>query len=392
MVWSKDIKFTEAATENREARAVVEIPSSTDIMVAGAWYNNNIGQDEVILTRITATGVAVWQKTYVLTNGNDIDYELSLKATNNGIIVGLEHSTPIHSRGLAYLQINPTDGTVIRHRVLSSDGNSNYNYYNTPTANFADIYTDADGNHIVMSGYTYVPTDNYYNALLFRLPISDVFNQAVDEPWNIGEHILNNFDWTVTTVTPAFDSFTPTEHVSTITNIPDAKGYVTETPLGILENFTFKITDDSAGYLEFGDGSRQSFATDKIPQIPAANDYYLTTQDSGKHIFFEHENGVVYIPHRDDRTFPVGFAFTIVNTTGSDCWVRTMTGSTDRARLKLAGRNINTIDVGIPDSGSGSMVTVMKIKDGYLMENSDGLGDYPDVWIISGPGDLYNND
>ena len=107
---------------------------------------------------------------------------------------------------------------------------------------------------------------------------------------------------------------------------------------------------------------------------------------------FELDNGVVYIQHREGRYFPVGFAFTIVNTTNNDCWVRTMTGTTARARLKLAGRNIDTVDVGIPDSGSGSMVTVMKIKDGYTMANSDGPGDYPDVWMISGPGDVYDND
>ena len=392
VVWGKDIKFSEAASNNRQARAVIEIPGSTDIMVAGAWYNNSTNQDEIILTRMTAAGVAVWQKTYVPTNGSDIDFELNLKTTADGIIVSFEQGTPSSNRGLAYLQINPTNGTVIRHRVLSSDGNSTYNYYNTTTANFADIFTDAAGDHIVMSGYTYVPTDNYYNALLFKLPIDDIFNIAVDEKWMLGEHTLNNFDWTVTTVTSAFDSFTPTEHIDTVTNILDGKGYTSITPAGELQNFIYDVVDDSAGYLEFGDGSRQSFATDKIPQIPAANDYYLTTQDSGKHIFFEDENGVVYIPHRNDRTFPVGFTFTIVNTTGSDCWVRSMTGSSSRARLKLAGRNINTVDVGIPDSGSGSIVTVMKIKDGYTMDNSDGLGDYPDVWIVSGPGDIYDND
>jgi hypothetical protein len=88
----------------------------------------------------------------------------------------------------------------------------------------------------------------------------------------------------------------------------------------------------------------------------------------------------------------VGFTFTLVNTTGSDCFVETLTGPSNRARLKLAGRNIDTYTIGIPDSGSGSMVTFLKVKQGYTMDNSDGLGDYPDVWMVSGPGDIYNND
>jgi len=394
VVWSKDIKFTEAALENREARAVCLVPGSTDIFVAGGWYNPANGQDELILTRMTDAGAAVWQKIYsVIGNGvsRDIDFEINLKTSGNVLVVSYQQSTA-DNRGLAYLQIDPANGTVIRHRVLSADGNSNYNYYNTPTANFADIYTDSHGDHIVVAGFTYVPTDNYYNALLYRLPLDGYRNLELNEKVSIGEHILTTHQVTGYTVTSAFESFIPTEHVNTITNSFDQRDYHTRTPDGNLHVWTHTITDDSAGYLEFGDGSKQSFATNIIPQVTAANDYYLDIQDSGKHIFFENENGVVYIPHREGRYFPVGFAFTIVNTTNNDCWVRTMTGSTSRARLKLAGRNIDTVDVGIPDSGSGSMVTVMKIKDGYAMANSDGLGDYPDIWMISGPGDVYDND
>lgn len=391
VIWSKDIKFTEAASNDREARAVVEILGSTDIMVAGAWYNGDISRYEIILTRVTSAGTVVWQKTYATTDGFGFDYEFNLKSINDGIILSFEQNTN-NNNGLAYLQIDPTNGTVIRHRVLSADGNSNYNYYDTPTANFADIYTDTEGDYIVMAGYTYVPTDYYYNSLLFKLPIAGLHDIAFNERYSLGEHILNRHDWVVTTVTPAFDSFIPTEHINTIINLVDAKGYKTITPAGVLENFIYPLTDDSAGYIDFGDGSKQSFATDKIPQIPAANDYYLTPQDSGKHIFFEHENGTVYIPHRFDRYFPVGFTFTIVNTTGSDCWISTMYSMmAPPAVLKLAGRNISTTDVGIPDSGSGSMVTLIKIKDGYTIENSDGPGYYADMWMVSGPGDLYDN-
>jgi hypothetical protein len=243
-----------------------------------------------------------------------------------------------------------------------------------------------------MVGYTYVPTDNYYNALLIKLPVTGVKDIAPSEKLSLGEHILSRHDIFVTTVTPAFDSFTPDEHLNTITSLVDQHNYVTRAPDGELKVWTFTVTDDSVGFLEFGDGSKQSFATNLIPQIPAANDYWLNTQDSGKHIFFEHENGHVRIPHRELRYFPVGFTFTVVNTTGSDCYVTAQAGDALRARLKLAGRNINTYTIGIPDSGSGSMVTFLKVKDGYDMANSDGNGDYPDVWMVSGPGDIYDND
>jgi Major tropism determinant N-terminal domain len=396
VMWSKDIKFSEAGSNNREARAVCLVPGSTDILVAGAWYNsaNNGGNDEIILTRMTDAGETVWQKTYSPNaEGTTFspDWEISLKPTSDNIVVSFEQITN-NSRGLAYMIVDPS-GTVVRHRVVSSDGNSNYNYYDTPTANFADIYTDENlDQYIVMAGYTYVPSDNYQNALLMKLPLDGLKDIAIGEKWSIGEHIMTRHDISVTTVTSAFDSFIPTEHEDTMTNSLDARNYTTRTPDGLLNVWKYQITDDEAGYLEFGDGSKQSFATNIIPQIPAANAYWLTDQDSGKHIFFEHENGTVYIPHSSVRYFPVGFTFTIVNTTGSDCWLDSQGGEWVQSIFKLAGRNLTATEgtaIGIPDSGSGSMVTVMKIKDGYTMTNSDNDNTYPDVWIVSGPGDLY---
>jgi hypothetical protein len=400
VIWGKDIKFSQAATDNREARSVCLVPGSSDLIVAGAWYNNASAEDELILTRITEAGVAVWQKTYLFNDNDgsniDIDFEMKVQALGSDVVVSLETQTPQFNRALTYLIVNPATGAIIDHRSLSSDGNGNRNWYETPTPNFSDIYTDGNGdNYIVMVGRTYVPTDNYYNAFITKLPLDGYKTLAIGEWVNIGEHILGKYNWNVTTVTPAFDSFTATEHLNTIEQAVDQRGYTTRTPAAELKVFRTEIIKDSDGYLEFGDGSKQSFATDKIPQIPAANDYYLTEQDSGKHIFFENENGTVYIPHRTVKDLPVGFTFTVVNTTGSDCWVTTQNeadGSGYRARLKLAGRNIDTYTIGIPDSGSGSMVTFLKIKSGYSMLNTDYDDEYPDVWIVSGPGDIYNND
>lgn len=396
VVWGKDIKFSEAATADRDAHAICLVPGSSDLLIVGSWYNPIPSENGLIVTRVTEAGVAVWQKTYDFYQDGgttlNIDNEVSAKAFKGNILISAEMSTPIHSRGLGYLVIDP-DGLIITSRVLSADGNSNYNFYETPTPQFSDAYTDADDNdYVVMAGHTYVPTDNYYNALLIKLPLDGYKDLQPGEWVSLGEHILSRYWWAVTTVTPAFESFTATEHPNTITTDFDQRNYNTSTPTGLLNVWTYTITDDSAGYLEFGDGSKQSFATDVIPQIPAANDYYLTAQDSGKHIFFEHASGEVFIPHWNDKNLPVGFTFTVVNLTGNTCYVTTQSGDGGRGRLKLAGRNIDTYTIGIPDSGSGSMVTFLKIKSGYSMMNTDWNDYYDDVWIVSGPGDIYDND
>ena len=286
------------------------------------------------------------------------------------------------------------NGIQVDHRILSADGNSNYNYYDTPTSQWADVYTDNnDDDYFIGVGYTYVPTDNYYNALLVKLPLDGYKSLNAGQWVSLGEHILGKYEWTVTGVTSAFDSFTATEHLNTIDVATNQRSYETTSPSAQLPVFKFDITDDSAGYLEFGDGSKQSFATNIIPQIPAANDYYLTEQDSGKHIFFESENGRVYIPHWTVKNLPVGFTFTLINTTNSNCYVECqgdLVGD-NRGQMKLAGRNINTPMIGVPDSGSGSMVTFVKIKSGYSMLGTDADTVYPDIWMVSGPGDVYDD-
>ena len=400
ILWSTDIKFEEAGSANRQARAVCLAPDNSDIMVGGEWYNDDAGRTEIILTRMDSSGAAVWQQTYSPYIGGEFnqrfepDGQLAMKSVGSNIVVTFQQTTQ-NDTGIAYMMVDADDGSVIRHRVVYSDGNADFVGNTWPTPNYMDVFANGIGDEfVVIGGKTDVPTNNDENALLMRLPLDGLKSLDVGEKLSLGEHTMTHHDVTVTTVTPAFDSFTADQHLDTITTLANARDYKIREPDAELGVWTFTITDDSMGYLEFGDGSRQSFATHVIPQIPAANDYYLTEQDSGKHIFFELENGWVYIPHWTEKNLPVGFTFTIVNTTGSDCWVETQSidGPQSRARLKLAGRNINTVTIGIPDSGSGSMVTFLKVKQGYYMPNSDGNQDYPDVWMVSGPGDIYDND
>jgi hypothetical protein len=81
------------------------------------------------------------------------------------------------------------------------------------------------------------------------------------------------------------------------------------------------MVDPKHGGLIFGDGTTQTTAGDRIPQIRADNDYWITANDSGKHIYFRNNSGTVYIPGWWRVNLPVGFTFTIVNRTGNDCYV-----------------------------------------------------------------------
>jgi hypothetical protein len=151
-----------------------------------------------------------------------------------------------------------------------------------------------------------------------------------------------------------------------------------------------KALDPKHGGLVFGDGTKQNTAGDRIPQIRADNDYYLTANDSGKHIYFRNNSGNVVIPGWWYVNLPVGFTFTIVNYTGSTCYVNLEWWPGEVGTILGAGRNDSTPVWGIPDSGSGSMVTLIKLEDGHDY-NNQGQQDGP-VWMISGPSDIYNAD
>jgi hypothetical protein len=181
-------------------------------------------------------------------------------------------------------------------------------------------------------------------------------------------------------------SFTPSVQAPTITASNNLKKYETRDPIDTFEQHLHKITDPKHGGLVFGDGSRQTFATDKIPQIKANYDHTITAQDSGKHIYYKNHSGTVYIPLWADVKLPVGFTFTIVNHSGGDCYVQLTSWPGPRGTILGSGRNANYHTWGIPDSGSGSMVTLL------LLEAGQDLGDdnyHEPVWMISGPDDIY---
>jgi hypothetical protein len=187
-------------------------------------------------------------------------------------------------------------------------------------------------------------------------------------------------------------SFTPSVQPPNITAVTNIRNYATRNPEDSFPQHLHKMVDPKHGGVVFGDGSRQITAADRIPQIKADNDYWITANDSGKHIYFKNSSGTVYIPGWWRTSLPVGFTFTIVNRTGSDCYVQLENGFPVRETGTIfgAGRNISTPEWGIPDSGSGSMVTLILLEAGHDY-NNNGNQDGP-VWMISGPDDIFDND
>jgi hypothetical protein len=95
---------------------------------------------------------------------------------------------------------------------------------------------------------------------------------------------------------PGASSFTPSVQAPTITATNNLKKYETRDPIDFFEQHLHKITDPKHGGLVFGDGSRQTFATDIMPQIKADRGYTITAQDSGKHIYYKNNGGTITIP------------------------------------------------------------------------------------------------
>jgi hypothetical protein len=171
--------------------------------------------------------------------------------------------------------------------------------------------------------------------------------------------------------------------------VNNLKKFATRIPEESLPQHLQKIVDPKQGGLVFGDGSRQTTAADRIPQIRADNDYWITANDSGKHIYFSNNSGTVRIPNESDLDLPVGFTVTIVNYTGSNCYIRLESGGpAGRGTILGAGRNLSTVWWGMPDSGSGSMATLIKLQKGVYVDG--GYSEAP-VWMISGPSDLFDD-
>ena len=276
------------------------------------------------------------------------------------------------------------DGNLLWSRCLSS--NESAYLGNT----FGNRWSSLHNDQLVVAGYTYETDDDYYNGLWASFPTDGfVYSGGEDEFVQMGAFRFGRGRIKDEGRTLDFgSSFTPSNQPPNITAVTNFRNYATRAPADSFPQHLHKMVDLKHGGVVFGDGSRQITAADRIPQIKADNDYWITANDSGKHIYFKNNSGTVYIPGWWRVNLPVGFTFTIVNRTGNDCYVELEGWPGERGTILGAGRDISTDTWGIPDSGSGSMVTLILLEAGHDYNNG-GNQDGP-VWMISGPGDIYN--
>jgi hypothetical protein len=137
--------------------------------------------------------------------------------------------------------------------------------------------------------------------------------------------------------------------------------------------------------VKFADGSIQTTAVTEqrlgvLPQkiVDTNQDRYLTLDDIGKHLFITQSGTHLRINDSTRQEFPVGAVITIINKSGGDIYIYK---DNDDENGTIYGSNQNDSGTGwyVNDTGSGNMVTIIKIAQYY-----DG-NPYSD-WMIAGSG------
>lgn len=383
-------KYLNSATENSYASGVAVIGTS-DIVVAGYEYNiiNSINRDHQFVARLSSSGTVIWKKFYGDGNWeNYLDYPTDIQVDSDDniyVTTQLGADDPYFgNRGFHVTKLD-RNGNLLWTRCVSGSDTNYLNNWN------GSRFSSLANGQLVVAGYTYATDDNYYSGLWASFP-TDGFTYFGGEGEFVQQGAFRFSQGRIVDGVRTFNtggSFTPSIQAPNITAGNNLKKYATRTPIDRFEQHLHKMVDPKHGGLVFGDGSRQTFATDKIPQIKADRGYTITAQDSGKHIYYKNNSGTVLIPVWAVVDLPVGFTFTIINRSGNHCYVELTGWPGPIGTIYGAGRNLSYNSWGIPDSGSGSMVTLILVEAGKDLGN----GNYTEpVWMISGPGDIYIND
>ena len=382
-------KYLNSSAENAYATGVATIGAS-DIVVSGyERVGEPVNRDRQFVARLNDSGTVLWKKYYSDGNwGNNISQNSDIQVDSDDniyVTIQLEddNTAVSFSDGFTVTKLD-RDGNLLWSRCVSGNVTS----YLGDT--FGNRWSSLHNDQLVVAGYTYETDDDYYNGLWASFPTDGfVYSGGEDEfvqmgAFRFGRGRIKLED----TLIPPTGSFTPSVQPPNITAVTNFRNYATRTPADSFPQHLHKMVDPTHGGVVFGDGSRQTTAADRIPQIRADNNYTITVNDSGKHIYFRNNSGTVYIPGWWRVNLPVGFTFTIVNRTGSDCYVQLESWPGEIGTILGAGRNLDYDTWGIPDSGSGSMVTLILLEAAHEYGNST---DGP-VWMISGPGDIYIDD
>jgi hypothetical protein len=395
IVWSKYVNsyLTPNSEGNAEAMSVVTLTSGNIVVATGNQDSPESGRQEHTLVCLDASGALQWAKSYIEPDYYFNNWYKLVRDAQDNLYFVYTGGNGDGSDSYTIVKVDSANGDKLWARSLSNGNNGMYFGYN-----WSNNYVTVSGTDLFIVGYTYIPNDNYYSGLLIKFP-TDGFKNFTSTGYQHGEQFgdLRLYEPVIESYsqTQAPATFVPGVHANGIQQTVNDKAFATETDNNQAWSYIIKMTRDDLGYLEFGDGSKQSFATDKIPQILGSynQNIKLSAQDSGKHFFFDQNcsYATIHIPPYDVETFPVGFTVTIVNMSGNNIYVNMDTpanGDYWWGTIKGSGRNISTRQWGIPDSGSGSLVTLMKVKNA---EYTGGENESGDIWIIAGPNDLYDN-
>jgi hypothetical protein len=381
-------KYLNSGTTNSSAYGVATIGTS-DIVVSGYEYVGTTSRDTQFVARMTSSGIVVWKKLLINTWPSGIDQRNDIQVDSDDniyVTISYQADTPNFTNDGFHVTKLDQAGNVVWSRCVNAPNDGSYLGYGN-----GNRWSSLHNEQLVVAGYTYATGDDYPSGLWASFP-TDGFTYLGGEGdfVQMGAFRFSQGSIYVTEdLIPGASSFTPSVQAPTITATDNLKNYATRDPINFFEQHLHKMVDPKHGGVMFGDGSRQTFATDIMPQIKADRGYTITTQDSGKHIYYKNNSGTITIPLWARVKLPVGFTFTIVNRSGGDCYVQLEGWPGPRGTILGSDRNASYYEWGIPDTGSGCMVTLLLLEAGH--DGGNGNVSEP-VWMISGPDSIYPND
>ena len=383
-------KYLNSATENSRAYGVATIGTS-DIVVSGYEYIGTTDRDTQFVARMTSSGTVVWKKLLINTWPSGIDNPNDIQVDSDDniyVTMSYQADTPNFTNTGFHVTKLDQAGNVVWSRCVNAPNTGSYLGYGN-----GNRWSSLHNDQLVVAGHTYNTGDMNSSGLWVSFP-TDGFTYLGGEgdfvqmgAWRFSQGSI----YVTEDLIPGASSFTPSVQAPTITATNNLKNYATREPIDLFEQHLHKMVDPKHGGVVFGDGSRQTFATDIMPQIKADRGYTITAQDSGKHIYYKNNSGTITIPAEDGGiVLPVGFTFTIINRTGGDCFVRLYnTGGPTTGTILGSNRNTSYFAWGIPDTGSGSMVTLIKLESLHVGNPGAGTNIQEPVWMISGPDSIY---
>lgn len=373
---------------NANAGAVALMADNSIVVVYNMYNNVRDNTNEVLVTKLDSDLNIVWQQfiAYESTDGwssPNSQINVAVDPATDEIVIAWEaydDSSIINDDAIIIVKLD-TDGEMLWKRMFGIHESDSGLNYTGPGNKALSIH----GDKFTIVGSTDGPDDSTDNAFIVTLPL-DGTGTGLNGMWTYAELNDNRIVIQRTTTTAAV--FVPGVHSGGITMTDNVKYYYTDYPSEDFNLFSTVIRSNEGGAIEFSDGSKQTFSTAIIPQVRiSAGRYTLRPEDSGRHILIESTNYSVVIPNWQRTTLPVGYTVTLINISGSDAYIQCESSNNQQGQMWFSNGNNKTSSVGFTDSGSGQMVTLIKIKEGTYSDDAESHGD---IWMIAG-ADIYND-